>query len=177
MHNKSSQKTLSRYRHSLHMDKKSVQDALLALTHEMECRSKTAQLQQVLPQIEDAQRAGVRNARIVETLNNQGFALTLKTFEMMLYRIRERHRTKREKTTDTPAFPAEGLSTNKGVNQPSLLNLPVTPIGFSASQERTRLLSDDFADLDEKQKRERLGNHFIPDAPANPLLKRIKKDT
>ncbi|HAN9605010.1 TPA: hypothetical protein IGQ72_004282 [Escherichia coli] len=46
------------------------------------------------------------NARIVETLNAQGFDLTLKTFETMLYRIRKKQR----QTTATPA----GLGHDQG---------------------------------------------------------------
>lgn len=165
------------------MDKKSVQDALLALTHEMESRSKTAQLQQVLSQIEDAQKAGVRNAKIVETLNKHGFSLTLKTFEMMLYRIRERQRLERQKSTETQINAVTSLEPKKGANPPPRLNpptplpvLPDAPVDASGAQEKANLATDDLAGLNQKQRRERLGDLFIPDAPENPLLKRIKKD-
>lgn len=81
------------------MDKSPAGQALLALAKESAGRSKTARLREILGEIETAQQAGVSNARIVETLNAQGFDLTLKTFETMLYRIRKKQR----QTTATPA--------------------------------------------------------------------------
>lgn len=79
------------------MDKSPAGQALLALAKESAGRTKTARLREILGEIETAQQAGVSNARIVETLNAQGFDLTLKTFETMLYRIRKKQ------TKPTPA--------------------------------------------------------------------------
>lgn len=79
------------------MDKSPAGQALLALAKESAGRTKMARLREILGEIEMAQQAGVSNARIVETLNAQGFDLTLKTFETMLYRIRKKQ------TKQTPA--------------------------------------------------------------------------
>lgn len=79
------------------MDKSPAEQALLALAKEDAGRTKTARLREMLSAIEATKRAGVSNARIVETLNAQGFDLTLKTFETMLYRIRKKQ------TKQTPA--------------------------------------------------------------------------
>lgn len=89
------------------MDKSAAAQALLSLAKEGKGRTKTARLREILGEIETAQQAGVSNARIVETLNAQGFDdLTLKTFETMLYRIRKKQR----QTTATPA----GLGHDQG---------------------------------------------------------------
>lgn len=79
------------------MDTSPAEKALLALAKEDAERTKTARLREMLDTIEATKRAGVSNARIVETLNAQGFDLTLKTFETMLYRIRKKQ------TKQTPA--------------------------------------------------------------------------
>lgn len=72
------------------MDKSPAEKALWALAKEDTGRTKTARLREMLDAIEAAKQAGVSNARIVETLNAEGFDLTLKTFETMLYRIRKK---------------------------------------------------------------------------------------
>ncbi|MBU9694291.1 hypothetical protein KTF23_31190 [Burkholderia multivorans] len=62
--------------------------ALQTLVNDASARSKIARLRELLPAIEDAKRAGVRHQAIVDALNQHGFALSLKSFEMMLYRLR-----------------------------------------------------------------------------------------
>lgn len=64
-------------------------EALRELAQGSEHRSKIGRLRSVYAEVLEAQRAGVSNSKIVETLNAQGFGLTLKTFETMLYRIRQ----------------------------------------------------------------------------------------
>lgn len=108
------------------MDKDSITDALLALANQMANRSKIAQLREVFAHIEVAQRAGVKNAKIVETLNEQGFDLTVKAFEMMLHRIRKRHGAKHEPSTETPSSADTSLNPQKGVNHPHLINQQIT---------------------------------------------------
>lgn len=71
------------------MNKESIIDALMALANNLENRSKISQLREIHPHIEVLKRSGLTNAKIVETLNSQGFNLSLKSFETMLYRIRE----------------------------------------------------------------------------------------
>ncbi|KVU91689.1 hypothetical protein WK76_15705 [Burkholderia ubonensis] len=63
--------------------------ALHALVNDASARSKIARLRELRPAIEDAKRAGVKHHAIVDALNNHGFALSLKSFEMMLYRLRQ----------------------------------------------------------------------------------------
>ncbi len=62
--------------------------ALRELAQGSENRSKIGRLRSVYAEVLEAQNAGVSNRKIVETLNSEGFNLTLKTFETMLYRIR-----------------------------------------------------------------------------------------
>lgn len=96
------------------MKKESVIDALVTLTNGLENRSKVAQLREVYPYIEAAKRAGFKNSKIVETLNAQGFALTLKSFEMLLYRIRK---AQPSGTQDTlPRLPSH-FQSEKGIPQ------------------------------------------------------------
>lgn len=96
------------------MDKDSVINALVALTNRMERRSKIAQLRAVYPYIEEAKRAGYKNSTIVETLNDQGFDLTLKSFEMLLYRVREE--TKAAEPSASTSFPSQ-FQSEKGTRQ------------------------------------------------------------
>ncbi len=62
--------------------------ALQKLAQGREHRSKIGRLRSVFLEVQEAQAAGVSNRKIVDELNEQGFGLTLKTFETMLYRIR-----------------------------------------------------------------------------------------
>lgn len=71
------------------MELRSAAEALKAVAEQSENRSKIGRLRGVLKEVEDAQKAGVKNSKIVETLNANGFELTIKTFETMLYRIRK----------------------------------------------------------------------------------------
>lgn len=171
------------------MDKASVADALLALTSEMANRSKIAQLREVFQHIEEAQRAGVKNARIVETLNALGFKLDLKSFEMMLYRIRKQRKADLREGTGTPAAAPLDLPLKKGTDQatppgePRKITNPATPKLGPGTQpnsegsapEETSPAVDDLSGLDKKQRRERLGDQFITPETTNPLWKRIKE--
>lgn len=56
------------------MDKSPAEKALWALAKEDTGRTKTARLREMLDAIEAAKLAGVSNAKIVETLNAEGFA-------------------------------------------------------------------------------------------------------
>lgn len=71
------------------MEKASIAEALRALASDSESRSKISRMRELYPDIEAAQKAGVTNSKIVETLNSQGLDVTLKTFETMLYRLRK----------------------------------------------------------------------------------------
>lgn len=97
-------------------------EALRALAQGTENRSKIESLRGVYDEIEKAQRAGASNSKIVETLNGQGFNLTLKTFETTLYRIRQ-ERAKQA----APAQPVE----RPGAATPALV-APSTEVGEAA---------------------------------------------
>lgn len=96
------------------MNKDSVIDALVRLANGLESRSKVAQLREVYPYIEAAKRAGFKNLKILETLNAQGFDLTLKAFEMLLYRIRAEAKAS---ATNTPSLPSSHFQSEKGARQ------------------------------------------------------------
>lgn len=53
-------------------------------------RSETSRLRAVLPDIERALAAGVRRQSILDALHQDGFTMSMKTFEKALYRIRKR---------------------------------------------------------------------------------------
>lgn len=151
------------------MDKDAVCAALVGLTREMTNRTKIGQLREIFEQIELAQQAGVKNTKIVETLYHQGLTLTLKSFEMMLYRIRKQ----RSKAADH-AMSATQMMTyaHQAVSATRAFDLL-----DSSKTDETKPSShfDDLSGVGLKQRRERLGEQFIKDAPSNSLIKLIKK--
>ncbi len=155
------------------MNKESVVDALQALMSEMGNRTKTAQLREVFPHIEEAKRAGLTNAKIVETLNAQGFDLTVKSFEMLLYRIRKRQSSSPISSAEEPTSLPVTSPHMKGTQQSSL-SLPSPGRSWSTDQITPEKPLDELGGLDKKQRRERLADRFITPEHTNPLLKRIK---
>ncbi|MCX7258067.1 MAG: hypothetical protein NTZ64_15485 [Polaromonas sp.] len=63
--------------------------ALLALSRSSTARTQVARLRELLPEIEAAQAAGVKHQHILESLNAHGFALSMKAYSVMLYRLRQ----------------------------------------------------------------------------------------
>jgi hypothetical protein len=63
--------------------------ALQALARSSAARTKAARLRELLPEIEAAQAAGVRHAHILETLNAHGLGLSMKSYSVMLHRLRQ----------------------------------------------------------------------------------------
>lgn len=63
--------------------------ALQALSRSSAARTQMARLRELLPEIEAAQAAGVRHACIVQALNAHGFALSMKSYSVMLHRLRQ----------------------------------------------------------------------------------------
>ncbi|EET0878158.1 hypothetical protein BAV92_005527, partial [Escherichia coli] len=59
-------------------------------------RSKTGRIRERFAEIEEAQQQGIRNIDIVNALNDEGFDLTLKTFENILHRIRKERAEKKD---------------------------------------------------------------------------------
>ncbi|EMO4164938.1 hypothetical protein R7Q53_004007 [Morganella morganii] len=80
------------------MTKDSVADVLRALATGDKSRSETARLRDIVDEVEAALAAGVSRAAVLEALNDQGFTMTLKSFESALYRIRKK-RTQPAKPT------------------------------------------------------------------------------
>lgn len=72
------------------MDKNDVSSVLRALATGDSSRSETARLRDVYPDVEAAIAAGVSRAAILEKLQENGFTMTLKSFESALYRIRKK---------------------------------------------------------------------------------------
>ncbi|MDC6237003.1 hypothetical protein PP724_22835 [Ralstonia solanacearum] len=93
------------------MEKSSVAGVLRALAQEDKGRSETARLRDVFGEVEAALDAGVKRQTILEALNEQGFTMTLKSFESALYRIRKQqktgHQAERTPAPQTAALPAK----------------------------------------------------------------------
>ncbi|WP_269510480.1 hypothetical protein [Burkholderia sp. IMCC1007] len=60
-----------------------------ALAHYDSAHFNIARLSELLATIDAAKRAGVKHQAVVDSLNRHGFALSAKSFEMMLYPIRK----------------------------------------------------------------------------------------
>jgi hypothetical protein len=77
------------------VDKNKVSAALreLADEHRGIPRSDTARLREVLDDVEDALSAGASHSAVLATLHNQGFTLTLSSFQSTLARLRRDRRT------------------------------------------------------------------------------------
>jgi len=99
--------------------------ALLALSRSSTARTQVARLRELLPNIEAAQAAGVKHQHILESLNAHGFALSLKAYSVMLYRLRQA-RTKNPQASAAAAasqftaqVPAPATPTEKAAQSPS----------------------------------------------------------
>lgn len=152
------------------MNKESVIEALLALANNLENHSKISQLREIYPHIEVLKRSGLTNAKIVDTLNSQGFNLSVKSFEMMLYRLREEAKAS---AANALSPPSSHFQPEKGTHQNQPRSLTQSPES-NAPADHQRSVIDGLAGLDKKQRRERLGEQFISTEVTNPLLKRIK---
>lgn len=152
------------------MNKESVIDALITLATGLKDRPKVAQLREVYPYIEAAKSAGFKNSKIVETLNAHGFDLTLKAFEMLLYRIRA---AAKASAANTPRPPASHFQPEKGTHQNQPRSLTPSPESNAPADHQGSVI-DGLAGLDKKQRRERLGEQFINPEVTNTFLKQIK---
>jgi hypothetical protein len=65
----------------------------LADEHRGNPRSDTARLREVLDDVEEALSAGASHSAVLDTLHNQGFTLTLSSFQSTLARLRKERRT------------------------------------------------------------------------------------
>lgn len=65
----------------------------LKLLANSNARSETARIRDVFEQIESALHAGVSRSMILDSLHEQGFKMTLRSFESAIYRLRKEKRT------------------------------------------------------------------------------------
>lgn len=142
-----------------------IKNTLQSLAQAGENRSKMGRLREVLPDIEAAKNAGVSNAKIVEALNaKHDLQLNVKTFEMMLYRLRKES--------------SERLSERRQVAEPVKTQQPVStaskPVEAPKKEPESVSNNDEVeAYISPKKRREQNANRFITNED-NPLLKRNK---
>lgn len=147
------------------MDKNSVAEALRALAGS-ESRSETSRLREVFDEVETALSAGVSRTAILETLHEQGFTMTAKSFESALYRLR-----KQREAGKLPKAKAERVHaslSSAAAETRAAAPQGITPKGEDESE------SEDLANLTQKERRERKADQFIKPEYTNPLLKNLK---
>ncbi|AGA92416.1 hypothetical protein Thimo_3764 (plasmid) [Thioflavicoccus mobilis 8321] len=83
----------SRQRALVNKEKVSAALQELADEHRGNPRSDTARLREVLDDVEEALSAGASHSAVLDTLHNQGFTLTLSSFQSTLARLRRERRT------------------------------------------------------------------------------------
>lgn len=142
------------------MQKNSVAAALRSLATGDKARSETARLKDVIDEIEAALSAGVSRAAIVDALHEQGFTMTLKSFESALYRIRKKRREQKGR-------PSESVT---HITEPEVPKGEGQEIGMHTTKQ------DEPAEggLSPRERREKLADQYIKPETSNPLLKRLK---
>jgi len=94
--------------------KKTDSEALAALRHDEASRSKIGRLREIFDEIEATIESGVTRKKILETLNVQGYNLTLATFVTLLQRIRAERAQARSKKPHNPTHePPRAASTEE----------------------------------------------------------------
>jgi len=166
------------------MSKNSVAEALRTLATSDKSRSETARLRDVFGEVEDALKAGVSRAAILETLHAQGFTMTPKSFESALYRLRKQ--TQSAPTTKPNVERVHVTISNNDREKGERVHVSIleqagaatpqdlTPKGEHQEQDGQ---GDDLAGLTTKERRERRASQFIKDEKPNPLLKNLKGKT
>jgi len=138
------------------MTSKDVSEALRALATGDD-RPETARLRDIIDDVEEAILKGVKREAIVQTLNERGFKMNLKSFESALYRIRLKRRE--DKTEKKKGEVEKETATGNVVD----------------AQEQSSSDDADTSGLSAKQRRERHASKFVDTAATNPLIKRIKE--
>lgn len=116
----------------------------------MSATDRRAQLRALLPLIDQLVRRDVSHAKIVESLKNAGFAMTILSFRKALYRWRKRSRTAvPHGPQDVPASPA--VSADFPSPPPASSASSASGIQSKADLVRLRKASDPI-DLDELAK-------------------------
>ena len=112
------------------MSKNSVVEALRTLATSDKSRSETARLRDVFDEVEGALKAGVSRAAILETLHEQGFTMTPKSFESALYRLRRKKGGLHNPTLAGPSDPVRAPAAPKSP-EPLTEEAPQPPAAVS----------------------------------------------
>lgn len=135
------------------MNTKNVSEALLSLANSSN-RSDTARLRDVFDAVESALGAGVSRAAVLAELQKQGLAMTPKSFEGAVYRIRKERRQ--------DGLPTKRPASVVTTEPPQLVN----------KADNNGSSEIDIASLSPKEKRERLGDKYVK-AESSHLLNQI----
>lgn len=136
--------------------------SLRALATANENRSKIGRIRALYPEIENAKKAGVSLEKVLETLNEQGMAMSLVSFKTMLHRVRQEV----QKATAVPAVKPPASFTPK--RNESSVAADSEPEGDGISQVEGQ------GNLSQRERREKLANEFIKPQSTNPLLNKMK---
>ena len=100
-------------------------------------RSETSRLRDVFPEVERALAAGVSRQAVLDALHQDGFTMSLKTFEKALYRLRKRNRLEATgntpvvaQTAQMPATPRKEPEKKVSEKAPGENRKPLTPEDF-----------------------------------------------
>jgi len=152
------------------MNENSVAEALRALVTSGSKKSETARLRLVFDEVERAFAAGISRESMLETLHAQGFKMTLRGFDTVLYRLRKERESGKVKKPEV-------LRVHASIEPPPAAAPQVfTPKGEAETPSPE---DEDLSLLSPKERRERRADQFIKteSQSTNPLLKSIlKKD-
>jgi hypothetical protein len=151
------------------VNKKSDREALRELIADPKNQSKMGRLRGLFDEIEAAKATGIKNSKILATLNAQGLELNLNTFETMLYNIRKERKRKLNKTM--AATPVDNTPEKEVHNSNKTMEEIVT-----INKDN----NEDLSGLTDKQRRERIADKYMNKGTNNPLLQKIldkKKET
>lgn len=92
------------------MQGNSVAEVLKALAISDNNRSEMSRLRDVFGEVEAALSAGVTRAAVLTALHGQGFAMTTKSFESALYRLRKQRKEDSSRSTVAASVPPPKLA-------------------------------------------------------------------
>ena len=133
------------------MTKDSVADVLRALATGDKSRSETARLRDIVDEVEAALAAGVSRAAVLQALNDQGFTMTLKSFESALYRIRKKRTQPAKPVAKLGHDQAEPASQPAQAPQEEPAKDPQARITNPADIRKSRRREIDLDDLTDKE--------------------------
>jgi len=126
-------------------------------------RSDTARLRDIFEDVEVALSAGVTHAALVAALNAEGFALSVRSFQSALYRLRATNATQQ---ATAPAAPARPQATVQARARP--LDTPTTD---------PTDLDPGAAPLTKKQQRELAADQWITPQPNRIINRFLDKES